>query len=103
MPITYTDAYLKNLVSAPHETRAITEVDAIATFTTYWRDRLIEIRAYMLVCLDSMKAPEDLFTAKLTHYRKEWNDTLVAAKIALAESGSTATPPGFFSIPLERG
>jgi hypothetical protein len=103
MPITYTDQYLKNLVKTAYEVRATAEVAQIAAFPAYWNDRLIEIRAYILMCMDMTSKEDDPFFVKLAIYRKEWNETLIAAKAALAESGTSTSHPGYFSIPLERG
>ncbi len=99
--LTYTDAYLTKHIDDDREERAYTEVDEIATFPAPWRDRLTVLRAYISACLDHQGDPEDLFGAKLKHYRAEFERVLVQANAARASStGNAAT---VFSIPLERG
>lgn len=98
---TYYDAYLKDLVTQGHEDRALADVDAIADFAADWREKLGVLRAYILVCLESMAEPEDLFTAKLTQYRKEWTETLAKARSATTDSKGNRVP--VFVIPWERG
>jgi hypothetical protein len=67
-----------------------------------WRDRLITLRVYIVICLESMKAPDDIFTAKLKAYRTEWEAALAQAKAA-----TPVDPEGYprqvFSVDLERG
>lgn len=99
---TYTDAYLAPLVTPDRETRAIAEVAAFGTFPTEWTERLVRLRAYVLVCLESAKAADDLFTAKLSAYRKEFDLQLPLAKAAQDALTSTSGLGGLFSIPLER-
>lgn len=100
MAYTYTDAYLSPLVTADRTARAESDVDAIGAFATEWRDKLVVLRTYILICLDSMKAPDDPFGTKLAAYRKEWADTLAAAKAATLDA--SGMPLTRFSVPLER-
>jgi hypothetical protein len=53
------------------------------------------------VCLENMADPEDLFTAKLKHYRTEYSDVLAQARAAPPDADGIIPP--LFSIPLERG
>lgn len=98
---TYYDAYLSDLVTQGHEDRALADVDAIATFSAEWREKLAVLRAYILACLESMAAPDDLFTAKLGQYRKEWTETLAKARAATTDSDGNRVP--VLVIPWERG
>lgn len=103
----YTDAYLAPLVTEDREARAVADVAAIGTFPTDWTERLVRLRAYVLVCLESAKSPDDLFTAKLAAYRKEWDQALPLARAAqdaaTAAAGGVPTMASLVSIPLERG
>lgn len=97
----YYDAYLQDLVTPGYEDRALADVDAIATFATDWRERLAVLRAYILICLESMASDNDIFTAKLVQYRKEWSETLAKALSATTDSGGNRVP--VLVIPWERG
>lgn len=99
---TYTDAYLAPLVTQDRETRAIADVAAYGTFPADWIERLVRLRAYVLVCLESAKAADDLFTAKLSSYRKEFAEALPLAKAAQDALTSSSGFGGVYSIPLER-
>jgi hypothetical protein len=100
MAYTYTDAYLSPLVTADRTARAESDVDAIGAFATEWRDKLVVLRSYILICLDSQKSAEDPFAVKLSAYRKEWEATLAQAKAATV--GADGLPLTRFSVPLER-
>lgn len=104
----YADGYLGPLVSNEREERALAEVEAIRDdFPTDWLERLTVLRAYILTCLDSMRSPDDLFSAKLTAYRKEWDAALAqarqAADLAAETDTGSAGQASFFSFPIERG
>lgn len=98
----YTDAYLAPLVTQDREDRAIADVAAYGTFPTDWTERLVRLRAYVLVCLESTKSPEDLFTSKLSAYRKEFDQALPLAQAAANAASTTPTIASLVSIPLER-
>ena len=98
----YHDAYLAPLVTADRETRALADVNTIAEFGDDWIAKLTVVRAYVLVCLESQKAPDDLFAAKLSAYRKEWDALLSQAK-ANTTDNATGQPIPAFSIAIERG
>ena len=103
MPLTYTyaDAYLKAQVTEDRENRAEADVDAIATFSAEWKQKLTIIRAYIIACLESQAQPDDLFAQKLKHYRQEWDALLPQAKAATTDDdGNVLTS---FTISLERG
>lgn len=99
---TYADAYLAPLVTKEREARAIAEVADYGTFPTSWTERLVRLRAYCIVCAESQKAPDDLFSAKLKTYTKEFNDALPHAQAAQDATTSESGLGGVFSIPLER-
>lgn len=101
----YTDAYLSPLATADREDKATADIDSIASFPTApvdWRDRLITLRVYILICLESMKAPDDIFTAKLKAYRAEYETALSQAMAATVDSASGLSGTSF-SVSLERG
>lgn len=97
--LNYPDAYLAKYCTVDRETRAFDEVDLLGTFSTAWRNRLTVLKTYILACLENQADAEDLFTAKLTSYRKEFDGMLAQARGATPdESGNTL----IFNIPLER-
>lgn len=100
MIYTYNDAYLKNNVTQDREDRATLDVNAIATFAADWKQKLIILRAYILVCLECQAQPDDLFSQKLKQYRQEWESTLAAAKAATVDT--EGNPLHSMTISLER-
>lgn len=98
--LTYTDAYLKDLMTQDYEDRAADHVDSLGTFATEWRDKLIVFRAYEIVCIEMQADPDDLFTAKQKTYGKEFDRMLAQARIATPDEDGIFAP--LFSIPLER-
>ncbi len=98
MPLTYTyhDKYLAPLVAAEVETRAAADVATLGTFTDEWVERLTVVRSYVLTCMEAQKAPDDLFTAKLAIYRKEFDALLPQARAAqiAAEAAAGTAPSG---------
>ncbi len=98
MPLTYTyhDKYLTLLVTTDVETRAAADVAAIGTFPAAWVERLTVTRSYVLTCMEAQKAPDDLFTAKLAIYRKEFDALLPQARAAqiAAEAAAGTAPSG---------
>jgi hypothetical protein len=71
------------LLTDDRETRALVDVDQIATFPTVWRDKLGVLRAYVMTCLESNATAEDMFSVKLKQYQKEFDATLRLALAAL--------------------
>lgn len=92
MPLTYTyhDGYLSPLITQEREERATGEVADLGAIPATWAPRLIVLRAYMLVCMESMKSPDDLFAAKLSSYRKEFDSSLQQARAAQSAAASQA-------------
>lgn len=99
---TYADAYLAPLVTQDRETRAIAEVAAYGGFPAEWTERLVRLRAYQIVCAESQKAADDLFSAKLATYRKDFELALPQARAAQDALTSGSGLGGILSIPLER-
>jgi hypothetical protein len=101
MTIDYQDQVLSPLVTPEREALATADVDALAAFPIAWRERLIMLRTYILVCLDFASTEDDPFTLKLGQYRTEFDEALVNAKAAASAATATAAA-SLFSIPLER-
>jgi hypothetical protein len=103
MPLTYRDAYLQKFCTPELEALAYADVDLYdpdGNFTESWRDKLTVVRAYVLACLENQSDNEDLFTAKLKSYEKEFQGLLAQARTAAVDSEGNLAP--IFSIPLER-
>ena len=98
----YHDAYLAPLVTQERETRALAEVDQLGTFDAAWVQRLTVLRAYVLTCLESQKAPDDLFAAKLSAYRKDFDAALTQARAAMAAAEPAAGASSMLSVAIER-
>jgi hypothetical protein len=98
--LTYEDAYLARFCTEEREDRAFDEVDQYGTFSTAWRNKLTVIRCYILACLENQADPEDLFSAKLTNYRKEFEFVLAQARAATPDAEGIIPP--ILSVPLER-
>lgn len=103
MPLTYTytDAYLAPLITDAREARAIAEVAELGALAAPWPARLAVLRAYLITCLESQKSADDLFAAKLSAYRKEFDSALGQARAAQSNTASGAGG-GIFSINLAR-
>lgn len=92
----YSDSYLSPLVTTERQTRAAADVDLMGTFSILWRDRLISLRTYILICQESVANSDDIFSKKLQVYSDEFNKA-----IALARADSTGEAV-FASIGLFR-
>jgi len=103
MPLTlpYRDSYLAPLMTTEREGRALAEVDRIAAFPTAWRETLGVLRGYILTCLESNAAGEDVFSVKLKQYQREYDAALVQARAALNVAALAPTVP--LSVPILRG
>jgi len=97
MTLTYYDLTLKELVTPEIEALATADVDAIAAFTAAWRDRLVMLRVYVLLCLHYQQTDEDAYALKLAAYRAQYKEALEQAKKALA-----AASGALLTIPIER-
>ena len=97
--LNYPDAYLAKFCTIDRETRAFDEVDMLGTFTDAWRNRLAVIKCYVLACLENQADAEDLFTAKLAAYRKEFDSMLAQARAATPDDAGNVL---IFNVPLER-
>ncbi|MBB1161471.1 hypothetical protein [Aquariibacter albus] len=107
MPLThyYADAYLAPLVTEEREARAAADVAELGTLPAAWVARLVVARAYVLTCLESQRAADDTFSAKLSAYRKEWDSTLAQARAAQAAADAASGGTGsasIYTVALER-
>jgi len=93
MALTYTyhDAHLARLITETREADALADVGLIGTFPADWLERLTVLRAYIQTCMESMKSGDDIYSAKLTEYRREWDTTLAHATAAAEAAGSTVS------------
>jgi len=98
--LAYPDAYLAKLCTQGREDRAYEDVDALGTFSESWRDKLATVRCYIIACLENQASPDDLFTAKLSSYRKEFDALLAQARADTPDASGLTLP--MYSIPLER-
>ncbi len=99
--LTYTDPFLSRLVTDAREQAAISYVESIASLNQEWRDRLVVMRVYISICLESLKGgDDDVYSSKLSHYKKEFDSTLQIAKQS-AQNGITVAPifPSFSADP----
>lgn len=103
---TYPDAYLAKFCTEAIEDRAVADIAVMGTFNDYWTEKLVVLRAYILVCLENQADPDDLFTAKLKSYRSEMQVSATSAHAQAAadaaDADGTVNGFGMFSIPLER-
>lgn len=98
---TFHDAYLAKHCTESRELRAYADVDALGTFAADWRDKLAVARTYVIACLECQSSPDDLFGAKLKHYRTEFDSTLSQARSATPDVDGNPLP--IFSMPILRG
>lgn len=103
MPLayTYTDPYLAPLVTEDRETRAAAMVAEVAAFPAEHLARLVPLRAYMLVCIESVQHNDDTFAVKLAAYRKEYDYAMTLAKAETPNSAGNSLTS--FSVEIDRG
>ena len=106
---TYPDAYLAVFCTEDRETRATANVDLYESqlpdgqvFSAEWTERLIITQTYIIACIENQADAEDLFTAKLKTYERQWQTLLPQAIAATASEGETLGGFGLYSVPLER-
>ena len=101
LTLTYDDAYLKDRITDPLEVRAAQEVDdmRIGAIADNVRERLVILRAYIIVCLEHQANPDDLYAAKLKNYRAEFDAALARARASVPDAAGSSF---VFSVPLER-
>jgi hypothetical protein len=63
------------------------------------RERLVILRAYIIVCLEHQANPDDLYAAKLKNYRAEFDAGLARARASVPDAAGSSF---VFSVPLER-
>ncbi len=95
------DEYLDRDVQPEMITQATEEVDNLHPDITdpYYKQKLINLRVYQLVCLANQASADDLYTTKYKLYLKEYEQALKAAKANVAKTNNTP----LFSIPITRG
>ncbi len=96
--LNYPDAYLARFCTDEREARAFAEVDLLGTFSTEWRDKLAQLKCYVIACVENQAQPDDLFTAKLKSYRVEFDAQLARANAAADNTDNALV----FTIQLER-
>lgn len=104
----YADAYLAPLITQAREDQAVEAVTMLGTFPADWTQRLTVYQSYIIACTECMKSVDDVFSAKLTAYRKMLADALPAARAAQAAADEDAgvAPIGggsIFTVDLQRG
>lgn len=99
----YHDAYLAPLITQEREDRAAAEVAQLGSWPADWSARLTVLRAYALTCIESQKAPDDLFASKLAAYRKEFDAALPQARAAQTAASPPDGGASMFSVSVERG
>lgn len=103
----YADPYLAPLVTVERESRAAADVAQLGTLPADWVVRLVILRAYVLTCIEMMKAAGDLFDAKGSHYGKAYAAALIDAREAQrvidAAAGASTASGGVFVINFDRG
>ena len=99
--LTYNDAYLVRFCTEERENRAFDAVDNLGTFTDAWRNELTILKVFILACLENQAVPDDLFSAKLKNYKKEFDGMLAQAETASPDDEGNYS--SIYSIELERG
>src|SRR5689334_2728706 len=106
LTLTYYDEYLRQNITESRETRGIALVADEGTLPAAWVTRLNVLQVYIITCLECMKSTEDLFSAKLGAYRKEYAADLAKARLAQAAidaaAGTATGPASFFTVELFR-
>jgi hypothetical protein len=102
MIYTYSDSYLKSLVTEEIEARALADVNAMGDYSNAQKYRLVPLRAYIIVCLENVAANDDVFSVKLKEYLSQYKE---AYNLAKAEANKASTESGYipmFGIGISR-
>ena len=104
----YADAYLAPLVTMAREDQSAADVAMLGTLPAAWVQRLTVLRAYVITCTESMKSADDVFSAKLAAYRKDYAEAIPQARAAQQAADAAAGVPSkgggsVFTVSLERG
>lgn len=103
----YADGYIAAQVTDDREARAIADVAQLGTLPAAWVARLGILRAYVITCLECAKSPDDMWSTKLSAYRKEFDAALPQARAAQAAAVAAESPAAsgasLFSVELFRG
>ena len=95
----YSDPFLKNLVNAAQEDKAIADIATYGTvFTDAQLETLVPLRTMIICCQESVKAADDIFSVKLKLYAKEFDTALAIAR----SKSPTGVTQSILSIALER-
>lgn len=94
------DAYLDSLITTEITEQATNYVEAVhsSITDTYFKEMLIALRVYILVCLDNQSEPDDIFATKKTDYKEMFKEVLENAESKQSASESKST----LSFPMER-
>ena len=98
----YLDPYLGNLVTEALETEALGDLAEIyADFSADWLEKLVPLRAYILLCTRNQTQADDVYSLKLATYRREFEAQLASAKASTTDSvtGLSLNP---FTMRIER-
>jgi len=103
MPLayTYSDPYLSPLATEARETRAIADLAEINLFSQEHLARLVPLRVYIIICLESVQRSDDAFSVKLAAYRREYDNALSLAKAETPDINGH--PAALLSVEVERG
>lgn len=105
MTIVYNDKYLYPLINDERVDAATAFIDSMGTIPDPWRERLIMLQVYIDICVESVKAPDDIFSTKLKAYRAEFADSLNRARDAAERADdpqATLLPEYSLSATLDR-
>lgn len=103
--IEYDDTYLLQQIERhpEWEARATADVARLSgyPFPENWDEELIRLRVYILCCLESLAASDDVFSTKLKAYQREHQEAIKQASLAARLAASK--PSAILSVPILRG
>ena len=95
----YNDPLLKSLVKTSDEDSAMASIATYGDFSDANLEILVPLRAYILVCIANMKASDDLFSAKLKAFQREFDNALAVART----KSKVGVQQSCFSVGIARG
>ncbi len=107
MSYEFTDPFLVRRVTPERIAAAEADVGALfdsARLSAFWHDKLVVLRAYVIAARENQSEANDLYSEKLKHYQREYEQALSSARAELARADAEAGRAVFMhAVPILRG
>lgn len=86
----YSDKFLVGLITEEIELRASEDVASFGAFDADWNERMVVVRAYLIACMENVKAQDDIFNTKFKLYQKEFDMLMQKARTTNSAASSVS-------------